>query len=287
MVSHWSWIAFLSVVLCAGSALAANTPPVARGIANVTANEDGPPVTINLFTAFDDSETPDRQLRFSVASNTNPTLVATSVNALTGQLVLTLRLNQSGVAQLLVRCTDTGGQSAQSSFRVTVNPVPDAPTLGPIPVQQAKVGLVFTLTVKGQDGDLPNDVLRYTLDAASLARGTTIATSNGSGSIRWAPPRGSEGQTFPVTVTVLDRNNQSASQTFQIQVQQTTVITNPPPPPPPPLPLVAVNDRTSIAVGQSVNLTNLIRANDQTNGRATRIVQIRFPFYVNPYEILQ
>jgi len=86
---------------------------------------------------------------------------------------------------------------------------------------------------------------------------------------------------------VLDRNNQSASQTFQIQVQQTTVITNPPPPPPPPLPLVAVNDRTNIAVGQSVNLTNLIRANDQTNGRATRIVQIRFPFYVNPYEILQ
>jgi hypothetical protein len=266
---------------------AANTAPVSRGIANVTANEDGPATTINLWAAFDDAEDRDPKLKFVVAGNTNPTLVLTSINALTGQLVLNYRANQNGVAQLLVRCTDTGGQSAQASFRVTVNAVPDAPTLSPIPVQQAKVDLVFTLNVKGQDGDLPNDVLRYTLDAASIARGTTITTVSGSGSIRWTPRRGSEGQTFPVTVTVFDRNNQSASQTFQIQVQQTVVITNPPPPPAPPPPLVAVNDRTNVAVGQSVNLTNLIRANDLTNGRPTRILQVRFPFYVNPYEILQ
>ncbi len=256
---------------------AANAQPVSRGIANVTVNEDAPQTVIDLFAAFDDAEDLDTKLKFAVVNNTTPTLVAPTIDALTGKLRLTYRLNQNGVSQLLVRCTDTGGQSAQASFRVTVNPVPDNPTIGPIPTQQAKIGIVFSLTVKGQDGDLPNDVLTYSLDAASLNRGMTI--NSASGAINWTPPFAVLGQTLPCTVTVRDRANQAASATFQIQIQP-LVVTNIPP-------LVAVNDRTTVAVGQSVKLTDLMRANDLTNGRATRIVQVRFPFYVNGREILQ
>ncbi|MDP1798851.1 MAG: Ig-like domain-containing protein, partial [Planctomycetaceae bacterium] len=260
--------------------------PVSRGIANVTVNEDAAPTVISLFAAFDDNETPDNRLKFSVVSNTTPNLVATAIHPLTGQLTLTYRLNQSGVAQLVVRCTDTGGQAAQASFRVTVNPIADPPQLLPIPAQTAKANIVLSLVAKGIDPDLPNDLLRYSLDAASLGRGMTINFSTGA--ITWTPSQAFVGQTVSTTVTVQDRTNRSASQTFQIQVQSNVVIPPPPPPPPTPIPpLIAVNDRTTIAIGQSVNLTNLMKLNDMTNGRSVRIVQVRFPFYVNPAEILQ
>lgn len=288
MFTRSLWVVASCLALCATSpVLAANTQPVSRGIANQTANEDGPPITVSLFNAFDDAEDADSKLKFVVASNTTPTLVQTSINAQTGQLTLTLRANQNGVAQLLIRCTDTGGQSAQASFRVTVNPVPDSPILGPIALQRGKAGMVTSFNVKGQDGDLPNDIVRYTLDAASLARGMTIATSLDSATIKWTPPLAAAGQTFSSTVTMLDRSNQLSAQPFQLQVAPLVVVNLPQPPAPPRPPLIAVNDRTTVAVGQSVNLTTLIRANDIVNGRPTRIVQVRFPFYKNAAEILQ
>lgn len=278
-------LALVGAFLFAGSLQAANLPPQARGIANVTVNEDAPVTVINLWAAFDDVETPDPKLKFTVVSNTTPSLVSPNINTVTGQLRLTYGLNQNGVSQILIRCTDTGGQSTQSSFRVTVNPVPDPPQLGPIAVQTAKAGLVFALLVKGLDGDLPNDTLRYSLDAASLGRGMTINFSTGQ--ITWTPTVAFVGQTVASTVTVQDRTNQTVSRTFQIQVQPNVVVVLPPPPPPPVQPPVAVNDRTTVAIGQSVNLTNLMKSNDITNGRPVRIVQVRFPFYVNPAEILQ
>lgn len=270
-----SFLAAWAGLLLSGSAAVANTAPVARGIARVTVNEDAAVSTVNLNAAFDDAEDADSKLKFVVTANTNAALVSTQIT--TGQLKLTFKANQYGAAQLTVRCTDTGGLSAQTSFQVVVRSVNDAPTLNAIAVQQAKVGMVFRLQLSGRDPDLPNDTLQFDLDAASLSRGMIIDSSTGL--ISWLPPTAAAGQTFSCTAFVQDAQPLSSSRTFTIQVASPAVTTAPP--------LLAVNDRTAIAIGQTVDLAALIAANDVTNGRPVRIVQVRFPFFVNAAESLQ
>lgn len=278
----WSRLWITAAVGLLGSAqsvavmAAANTPPTTTGLANVTVNEDAPASIVDLFTAFNDAESPDNKLKFALVSNSNSALVSTQINPLSGKLTLTYRLNQSGSARLMVRCTDQGGLTAQTAFSVTVAAVPDAPVLPAIALQRAKVGLTLIFRVTATDGDLPNDLLVYRLDAASLARGMTINPNHGT--ITWLPNITHISQTFAGTLTVTDNGNRTAARPFSIQVASPTVTTAPP--------LLAVNDRATIALNTATNLSTLIRTNDVTQGRPVRIVQLRFPLSVSGSETL-
>lgn len=254
----------------------ANTPPTTTGLPNVNATEDGTPAVVNLWAAFSDAQTADRNLKFTVVTNTNPALVSPQVNTLNGTLTLTFRLNQNGTSNLTVRCTDAGGLMVQTAFTVTVAAVPDAPVLPTILPQRVKVGLTAFFRVTATDGDLPNDLLVYSLDAASLGRGMTINPNNGT--ISWTPNISHVGQGFTSVLTVTDNGNRQATRNFTVLVGNPAFTTAPP--------LLAVNDRTTIPLNATTNLSTLILTNDVTQGRAVRIVQLRFPLTVSGSETL-
>jgi len=109
-----------------------NDPPTTSGIANVTVLEDAATTGIDLFAAFADPEDADNALSYSVQANTNAALFASAAIS-AGTLTLDYAADANGSASITVRATDTGGQSVETTFTVTVTPVNDAPsfTKGP------------------------------------------------------------------------------------------------------------------------------------------------------------
>ncbi len=92
-------------------------PYVVNPISDVTANEDGPDLVIDLSTVFDDPNLGDT-LTFSVVQNTNATLItATITNA---ELTLDVLDNENGLANLTIRATDSGALFVDYSLSVTV-----------------------------------------------------------------------------------------------------------------------------------------------------------------------
>jgi len=107
----------------------ANTIPTTTGISAVTVNEDAADTVINLFAAFADAEDSDANLTYSVQSNTNMALFAsTAIDGVAGTLTLNYAPDRNGSANLTVRATDMGGLFVDTTFTVTVNAVNDAPT---------------------------------------------------------------------------------------------------------------------------------------------------------------
>ena len=92
-------------------------------------DEDGPPTVVNVWEAFEDAENADTSLSLGIAGNTNSALFAsTTIDAATGQLVLTYAPDASGTAVLTVEAADPGGLVSQTNFTLTVTPVNNAPT---------------------------------------------------------------------------------------------------------------------------------------------------------------
>ena len=108
---------------------AVNDMPTTSGATNVTVNEDAPNTVINLFATFSDAEDADNALVYSIQTNTNPGLFASTViNSIAGTLTLDYALDQNGSTDITLRATDTGGLFVETVFTVTVNPVNDMPT---------------------------------------------------------------------------------------------------------------------------------------------------------------
>ncbi|MFO0881559.1 MAG: hypothetical protein U0840_30025, partial [Gemmataceae bacterium] len=102
-------------------------PPVTTGIANVSLIEDAAPVLIDLNEVFTDSRHIPRPLVFSVSGNSNAGLFD-GVVVIDGRwLRLNPRADGNGTADLAVRATDVAGVSTESTFRVSIDAVNDAP----------------------------------------------------------------------------------------------------------------------------------------------------------------
>ena len=109
-----------------------NDTPTTTGIADVSVAEDAPDTVIDLFAAFADAEDADAALTYTVTTNTNPALfTSTAIDGVAGTLTLDYAANQSGMADITVRATDTGGLWVETTFTVTVNPFNDAPVARP------------------------------------------------------------------------------------------------------------------------------------------------------------
>ena len=109
-----------------------NDPPIAGNIADVTVLEDAPNTLVSLFSAFDDPDDPDNTLVFTIENNTNPALFANlAIDPTTGNLSLDYLGDANGEATLTVQAMDPGGLTAQTSFKVSVTAVNDAPTMVP------------------------------------------------------------------------------------------------------------------------------------------------------------
>lgn len=99
-------------------------PPVALSpFADISISEDAGDVTLPIDPHFTD---PDHgQLTFTAWTDV-PWFTATAVS---GQLLLHVNANTSGVAHVTVRATDPHSATVETTFTVTVSPVNDAPML--------------------------------------------------------------------------------------------------------------------------------------------------------------
>ena len=123
---------------------APNQPPTLDPIGNVTVNEDATEQTINLTGIAGGPAGESGQTVSIAAVSDNAALVSNPVvlytaGSSTGTLTFTPAANRSGTATITVTLTDNGGTANGGvdtfvrTFTITVNPVNDAPTLGPIP----------------------------------------------------------------------------------------------------------------------------------------------------------
>ncbi|PYI82476.1 MAG: hypothetical protein DME26_17490 [Verrucomicrobia bacterium] len=100
-------------------------PHVVTPIANVAVNEDAANTVIDLHPVFQDAETAEADLVYSIQTNSNPTLVSATIDNTTDTLTLDYQANQFGTAAITVRATDTAGLYVDDTFVVTVNQVHD------------------------------------------------------------------------------------------------------------------------------------------------------------------
>ncbi len=98
-----------------------STQPIALGIADQVVLEDSDDTLIDLDTYF----LGNSDLSYEVLGNSNSALVSTSLVDASLRLVYTT--DQSGIAELQIRATDTAGLSVDDAFTVTVNAVNDPP----------------------------------------------------------------------------------------------------------------------------------------------------------------
>ena len=99
-----------------------NNPPfVANPIDDLEVGENTPLDPINLFNVFEDGEDDDSDLTYTITENTNDGLVTTGFNPATGELSLQLVPDAVGVADLTVQAQDTGGETVEETFRLTVS----------------------------------------------------------------------------------------------------------------------------------------------------------------------
>lgn len=103
-------------------------PTVQTPIVDVAVNEDAANTVINLFNHFQDTESADNALTYTVENNTNPGLFSSVDISTPNAFTLDYLANANGTADITIRATDPGGLFVEDTFTVNVTPVNDAPS---------------------------------------------------------------------------------------------------------------------------------------------------------------
>jgi hypothetical protein len=169
---------------------ALNPAPVASPIPDVEVPEDTPTATVDLRAAFSD---PGDTLSYQVSGTGDATIIQTiRIDPAAGTLTLVLGPDLHGEAMVTVRATDSAGSSAQSTFRLTILSVNDAPRVslsaGPSPVEQGR-DLTLSAGVTDADGADPAAVVRF------------YRESNGTPGLQIGGDGGAAGDTLVGSVT--------------------------------------------------------------------------------------
>lgn len=154
-----------------------NDAPSTSGLANVSVNEDAADSSIGLYTPFEDYETADNSLIFSVVSNSNPGLFTDVTIDGSGNLILDYAADANGAADIVVRATDTGGLFVETTQHVTVTAVNDAPVISNF--QAVPAGGDFWL-VTGTVTDVDDDPEGWTVTFGGKISGTTTVAADGT-----------------------------------------------------------------------------------------------------------
>ncbi|MEM8485966.1 MAG: Ig-like domain-containing protein [Bacteroidota bacterium] len=250
----------------AGSAIERNAlaearidPPVSNGIDDITVLEDAAAQVINLFDVFDDDVDADEDLVFSIEGNTNPTLLSTSIDDASGLLTVTITGDVSGTGLITVRATDTGLESTDVPFNVTVTAVNDAPSfsLGTPPTinEDAGAQTVTNLATAISPGpaDEAGQVVTFAVTNNTNAALFSVQPSvSSTGTLTYTPAANVSGSAT-ITLQLSDDGgtanggvNTSPTQTFTITVND-------------------VNDAPSFTKGANINVGEDSGAFSQTN----------------------
>ncbi len=136
---------------------AQNDTPTTTGLATQSVAEDFPAYTIDLKALFDDVETADANLLYSVSGNSN---IGVSIDA-NGVATISSTLNWNGTEAITFTAQDEGGASVDAAADFVVNAVNDTPTTS---------GLA--------DQALQEDFASYTIDLKTLFSDAETASAN-------------------------------------------------------------------------------------------------------------
>jgi len=198
-VLTWTWVAPLI------------TP---AGSVTVTMDEDNAPLawvqpgTISAVTTSTPEGEPAGSLTWSLKSPAGHGTASVSGAGAAPTILYSPAPDSYGPDSFVVRAADGLGGEDTITVNVEVRPVNDAPVLAPIGDQRTDERTTLTFTAAAADHDLPSQLLTYTLDAPSIARGMSIDPV--SGVFLWTPTEGQAGMDFvefPVTVTVTDNGS--------------------------------------------------------------------------------
>ncbi len=165
--------------------------------------ENGSPRNVDVATHFSD---PNDTLTFTAISDNTAIATVTVMGS-----VVTITPVAVGTATITVTATDTAGQTAEQTFRVTVtNPAPTATgTIADI-TDLVENGRPQTVEVATHFSD--TDALTFTVASDN----TAIATVTVMGSVVTITPKARG--TATITVTATDTAGQTAEQTFSVTV---------------------------------------------------------------------
>ena len=157
-----------STTPCAGAdeyASGTNLPPVVVNPINDIVFETYPASeTVDLTNTFDDPDDPNEDIVITVASNSNPTLVGTTLN---GRTLEVERLQNMAGTSVIVLQAESNGQSVQTSFTVEciVEDQPPVVTnqLAPIIYTEYPQSFTFDISACFDDPDNNNEMMEYTV----------------------------------------------------------------------------------------------------------------------------
>jgi hypothetical protein len=206
-------------------------PPVISSIANQTIQEDSSTALLSFVVA--DPDTPAANLTVSGSSSV-PTLVPPE-NIMFGgtgsnrTVRVTPAANQFGVATILILVMDDSGNSASTSFTMTVNSnvVTQSPTITAIENQAIKKNTAtktLTFVIGDVDTSVGNLMLTKSSSNAKLvsAAGIVFGGSGANRTVKVTPAANQSG-VATINIGVKDNTGNSTSTSFIITV------TNPPP----------------------------------------------------------
>lgn len=166
--------------------LPSGTPPGAVNDAPTTTGFDLLPVTdrqndqtINLHQIFDDAETPDNSLTYTIVSQSDAShFDSVSINPSTGVLSINATDNQSisGRSEIVVQATDAAGLSVQATLTVDLDYTNQAPVISNYHAVHYGFG---TWTVTGQVTDADDDVVGMIVELSGVVDGRAVVQEDG------------------------------------------------------------------------------------------------------------
>ena len=235
-------------------------PTVINPITDVTAEEDDPSKTIDLSNVFDDVDNDKNLIVKTVTTNSNETLVTSSITDNT--LTLNYLKDKSGTADITVEAT-SNGLKVTDTFTVNVNSVDDAPTVAsPIAdVTATKNAPQSTIDLANVFDDIDND--KTAISKTVLTNSNTgLVTPSISGNTLILNYFNNQFGTANITVQGTS-NGKTVDDTFTVNVND-SVVTNPNDP-------VVTNPSTPLNIINVTSANNNVTGtagNDQINGTA-------------------
>ena len=235
-------------------------PTVINPITDVTAEEDDPSKTIDLSNVFDDVDNDKNLIVKTVTTNSNETLVTSSITDNT--LTLNYLKDKSGTADITVEAT-SNGLKVTDTFTVNVNSVDDAPTVAsPIAdVTATKNAPQSTIDLANVFDDIDND--KTAISKTVLTNSNTgLVTPSISGNTLTLNYFNNQFGTANITVQGTS-NGKTVDDTFTVNVND-SVVTNPNDP-------VVTNPSTPLNIINVTSANNNVTGtagNDQINGTA-------------------
>ena len=140
-----------------------NDAPQTSGIPDVVVNEGAAPTNINLRLYFSDAEDTPAALDYAVQNNSNGSLFSSVAIDGSDVLKLTYNSNASGISNITIRATDTGGKFVDSTFKVDINDAPTTSGIADFSVNEDASNTSIDLYTVFDDAEDSDSALTYAI----------------------------------------------------------------------------------------------------------------------------